>query len=333
MSDMQTAAVQRWQMKDISRRDRLDFWVAAVNSTLIPLYVNRADAATFEFEMAAAQLGPVSVVRQRASAHHCGRGRSELSRSGDCSFNLLMSLDSNYGIVHRGDLGMKAGDVALHFSEYPIDLAFRTDFNFVNLTLPENWLRTWLPNPQSLVGRRITVDSPWGLALSTFLKALSPDYVAQAPVPGPVLLDQLGVLLSLAATGSGVGGTESSRAERSLQERVCDLIEQRCHERNLTAEQVGQALGVSSRTIHRALAAGGHTFGRLLIEARVACATRMLQSPAFDRLTVAEIGRRSGFSNPSHFARAVRDGMGRTPRQLRAQRTQVAVIETLRPVP
>jgi AraC-like DNA-binding protein len=55
----------------------------------------------------------------------------------------------------------------------------------------------------------------------------------------------------------------------------------------------------------------------MLIQARVDLAVRMLQSPLLDRVTTAEIGRRAGFSDASHFVKALRKRTGQTPLQMR----------------
>jgi AraC-like DNA-binding protein len=43
----------------------------------------------------------------------------------------------------------------------------------------------------------------------------------------------------------------------------------------------------------------------------------MLESPLFNRVTTAEIGKRAGFPDASHFVRVVRKRTGRTPLQVR----------------
>jgi AraC-like DNA-binding protein len=58
----------------------------------------------------------------------------------------------------------------------------------------------------------------------------------------------------------------------------------------------------------------------MLIQARVDLAVRMLESPLFDRVTTAEIGRRAGFSDASHFVKVRRRHTGHTP--LRVRRTR-----------
>lgn len=53
---------------------------------------------------------------------------------------------------------------------------------------------------------------------------------------------------------------------------------------------------------------------------RTAQAHRLLLNPALRRLTTAEIGRRVGLLDPSHFARLCRHWLGDTPGALRRRR-------------
>ena len=118
----------------------------------------------------------------------------------------------------------------------------------------------------------------------------------------------------IALSGSNIASTP---IERSVRDQVHDHIVQRCSETSLRAEDVASSLNVSTRTLHRVLAACGETFGAMLIQARVDLAVRMLQSPLFDRLTTAEIGRRAGFSDASHFVKVLRSRTGQTPLRIR----------------
>jgi AraC family transcriptional regulator, positive regulator of tynA and feaB len=116
------------------------------------------------------------------------------------------------------------------------------------------------------------------------------------------------------------GRATSTPVERSVRDQVCDHVKQRCTETSLQAADIASSLNISKRTLHRALAACGETFGAMLIQARVDVASRMLQSPLFDRVTTAEIGRRAGFSDASHFTKVVRMRTGQTPLQIRRAR-------------
>jgi AraC-like DNA-binding protein len=153
--------------------------------------------------------------------------------------------------------------------------------------------------------------------LSNFLQELRPEFVSSPPVSRSVLLDQLGGLIALAAHELNGMVQPQSRAERVVAKGVKEIIAQRCVESGLTAEEVARSAGVSVRTLHRALQGLGQTFGEQLISARVEVATRMLESPWMNRLTTAEIGRRAGFSDASHFIRAFRSRKGITPSKAR----------------
>ena len=189
-----------------------------------------------------------------------------------------------------------------------------------NLQLSEQFVRKWVPNPAVLGGRRISRDSQWGRVLASYVAQLSPEFVVQAPLPQALLIDQLGALLALTATELSGGRAASTPAERSVRDQVYDHIKQRCPDTSLQAADVASSLNISKRTLHRALAACGETFGAMLIQARVDLAVRMLQSPLFDRVTTAEIGRRAGFSDASHFVKVLRRLTGQTPLQMRRAR-------------
>jgi AraC-like DNA-binding protein len=146
---------------------------------------------------------------------------------------------------------------------------------------------------------------------------LSPEFVVQAPLPQAVLIDQLGALLALTASELSGSRAVSTPAERSVRDHVYDHIRQRCADTSLQAAHIASSLNISKRTLHRALGARGDTFGAMLIQSRVDLAVRMLQSPLFNHVTTAEIGRRAGFSDASHFVKALRRRTGQTPLQMR----------------
>jgi AraC-like DNA-binding protein len=222
---------------------------------------------------------------------------------------------------HRGDHRIRAGDVVMADSEVPMGLDIRKRYEFVNLAMPPDWLKTWVPNPQWLVGRSLLDHSRWGPALSSYLAMLAPQVGAHLPVSGEAVASHVGGLLALITEDIRGGTAKLSKASASLQQRAVDCIVQRCQEPALMAPDVATSIGVSVRTLHRTLAMNGTSFSAVLMKARVDAATRMLESPLFRRLTVGEIGRRAGFSDASHFSRTIRSVCGTTPQQLRVRRS------------
>jgi AraC family transcriptional regulator, positive regulator of tynA and feaB len=312
--------IVRVSTSDVAPRDRLSYWSSILSSTYTPVSVENVDPLECESELRALQLGSITFAAQRGCAQRCIRARPEIRRTTDHCFNLVLVLSGSWYVAHGTRTRFGPGELIFHDSRYPLHVDLPPNHSDFNLQLSDQFVRKWVPNPAWLVGRRISVDSQWGRVLSSYVAQLSPEFVVQAPLPQSMLIDQVGALLALTATELRGGRAAWSPVERSLRDQVNDHIRQRCTEASLHAGDIASSLNISNRTLHRALAACGETFGAMLIEARVDVAARMLQSPLFDRVTAAEIGRRAGFSDASHFTRVLRRHTGQTPLQMRRAR-------------
>ena len=270
--------------------------------------------------MTALELPSICFVALGGTPQLAVRARSEIRRSSEHFFFLLLVLSESWYVRHVARTRLGPGDLVFYDSNYPLVCDFRLKWRAFQLRLSDEFVRNWVANPEWMGGRCISDDSKWGRVLASYVTQLSPDFVAQAPVPQTLLIDQIGALLALTATELSGRRVVSTPAERSVRERVYDQIKQRCADMSLRAADVANSLNISERTLHRALASCGGTFGAMLIQARVDLAVRMLQSPLFDRVTTAEIGRRAGFSDASHFTKVLRRFTGQTPLQMRRAR-------------
>jgi AraC-like DNA-binding protein len=317
MGRLMTDEIKRWSTAEVAQTKRLEYFAAALSDAVYPLGVDRADPGTFHADVSFAHLGSIRVCKTIGAPHHSYRGKTELARTTDHYFNLLMTLQTGWTADHRGSLQLLPGDVLIIDSEFPLKTDIAGPFTSIAVAVSESWLRQWLPNPNVIIARRITGGSFWGHALSSYVSELSPDLAAAPPLPLSVIADQVGSLLALTATGLSGASLSATRAERSLYERVQDCLMQRCSEWDLTAADVAASMNISLRTLHRIFAAANQTFGAALIDARARVALRMLKSRSFNRLTTAEIGRRAGFPSASHFSRVIHNRTGLTPLKLR----------------
>ena len=87
----------------------------------------------------------------------------------------------------------------------------------------------------------------------------------------------------------------------------------------LGAAEVAAEAGLSLRTLHRAMAAQGPGFLATLMALRVEAAAGLLAQARWRHLAVAEIGRRCGFADASHFARQFQRQRGMAPAAFRAR--------------
>jgi AraC-like DNA-binding protein len=307
----------RWSTDAVPPAQRLDFYASALASALVPMHLGCRAPTEFRTEMTMADLGLLSVVHQVGSPHRAYYADGDLARAAGRSYHLMINLASPWLVTHRGRVLLKPGDAILSDSALHHDLVLESDYEVVHVKLSEAWVKQWLPAPGVLVGRRIPAESGWGRALTSYLAQLSPRFVVDSPLPTSVITDHIGALLALIADQIGSTKAPATRAETDLHGRIKDAIVQRCTDPGLMTQHIAESLSISTRTLHRNLASFGETFGARLMDARAEVAVRMLESPLFRRLTVAEIGRRSGFADASHFSRVLRNRTGRTPTQLR----------------
>ena len=136
---------------------------------------------------------------------------------------------------------------------------------------------------------------------------------------GPAVLD---VEQALAAAVSAAAAERSGPpADRhaALRAEVLRRIEQRLPDSTLSVASAGRALGVSPRTLHAAVSAGGETFAALVRRRRLERAAAVLAN-GHGPETITEIAASVGFDGPASFSRAFRREFGRTPSEVRRDR-------------
>ena len=106
-------------------------------------------------------------------------------------------------------------------------------------------------------------------------------------------------------------------ADRTIPDRVGDLIEALLPTGRCSAEEVARSLGVDRRTVQRRLAGSGLTFSELVRAKRVRLAEQFVANP---QLSMTEISDRLGFTETSSFSRWFRAEFGCSPREWRRRR-------------
>ncbi|MFJ4324530.1 helix-turn-helix domain-containing protein [Streptomyces tricolor] len=118
---------------------------------------------------------------------------------------------------------------------------------------------------------------------------------------------------------------EESAAVRSVMDdtllsRIMAYARRHLADRALTPERIAAEHAVSVRRLYLLFGEAGLSLEQWLITERLGRAREMLASPRYDRLTVAAVAARCGFSSPSHFSRRFQAAYGVAPSGWRRQR-------------
>jgi AraC-like DNA-binding protein len=315
------STIRKWSTDAESATQRLDYWIGAICEGFLEMTVTTPVGAAFESSLESVQLGPIGVNRVRGSAQDVYRTQTEIRRSRANYYYLLCKTNGAWSVAQNGRLArVKPGDVVLVDSRQPYEFHFPVSADTVSLELAPSWVESWLTDPEQIIGRPIDGDAGWGRALSAFVREMSPELAIARPLPAQVMADQVGALLALASGSEPGGTTQTNSALAAVKDRILNGVAERYAEPGLTAVMIARDLVISERTLHRSLSRAGITFVRLLSDYRIAAAARMLSEPRFDPYSVAGIGLRVGFSDPSHFIRQCRGRLGLTPGALRRRR-------------
>ncbi|WP_035883305.1 AraC family transcriptional regulator [Cupriavidus metallidurans] len=310
--------IRNWSTRDVPQSQRYDYYAHALATAIFPIQLSGSAPSAFGVDMSAADLGGMTVIRQRGTPHRCFADRGNIARAEGRTFHLLTSTRSAWTLEHLTRERLGPGDVIMCDSSIPFNLEIGNDFNIVHVALSEAWIRQWLPAPSVLVGARIDANDSWGRALSAFLQSLEPARLADYPLPRSFIGDHIGSLLAFLAQSRSAVSPKAAKTEgAAVLDRIRDCMAGQSREATLCAADVAAAVSISVRSLHRHFAKSSTTFGAVLMAMRCADAVRMLESSSFSRLTVAEIGRRAGFADAAHFSRVMRARVGHTPNQLR----------------
>src|SRR6202043_461961 len=121
------------------------------------------------------------------------------------------------------------------------------------------------------------------------------------------------------------GGTATQAA---ILHRLCQTIERKLDDPNLTPAKVAEAEGISERYMQKLFEGSGSSFTHYLRERRLQRTSAELSNPAEAHHSISEIAYRNGFNDSAHFSRAFRHRFGLSPREFRQQEIERATASS-----
>jgi AraC-like DNA-binding protein len=111
--------------------------------------------------------------------------------------------------------------------------------------------------------------------------------------------------------------TEPGPVREGILTSIKSFVDDHIREPAISPVIAAARFGISVRYLHKLFASTEQSFSDYLLAQRLEQAKRDLRNPAFDRLSIAEIGYRCGFRNLSSFHTNFRARFRVTPRQMR----------------
>lgn len=316
MAQHKTPDAESWTSTGLARSQALREWRDWAASTIAPIEVEVFDADAFAARWVSHGIGQLRLLHLHAPAQRVTHtGYSSAMRAAP-SIQLVYARHGAMKTVMGGKrFIVEPGQCVLLDNTRFYQMEMDTPHECIDLMMPQSWLERHLPDPEALLARPVDTTHGWGAPLGALLEAVLTDGIDHAPLPRPLLAEQLGSLLAL-ATGYPDSAV-SPRHRGHLARRILRLIERDYADPDLGPERVARECGISKRYLQTLLAASGTGFVAEMNAMRLDRASEMLGDRRGQVLSVADIAYRTGFLDPGYFTRLFRKRFGITPRQWR----------------
>jgi AraC-like DNA-binding protein len=311
-----------WSTEAAQHSDHAVYWRQAICEAIFELDFQAASKAVSahlrQYQLGAVKLSEISI----STGHEVIRSREAAARGLTPRFNLNYIRTGSWSIAHHGrNFTLSAGELVLFDNRRPYHLRAESGTEHICVHLPVEWLRCWMPDPESGIAVPISRDMPWQRTLTALLE----DAVLLADRSddcNDLCAQQIAGALSLALgpTRKAAWNSRSGSHSGQLLLRIKNTIGDMFCDPELDASAVATALNISPRYLHKVLARQGTTYGAELIRLRLERSQQMLADRRFDLLPVAEVGFRCGFCDPSHFSRRFKQATGVNPGAYRESR-------------
>ena len=293
---------------------RLEAWQGALGRLAIE--ARNAAGSQDVFATAQAVESPLGIVVAQIAA-----GPQKLSYGDDPEVIWLALHHEGQALLHDASrtASIAVGDLIYGIAGAHAELTFTTNFRVLLVRVPRKALGTRLVEPP---GPRIGHLSGSSGVVRVFAELLTSvagsieqlDSAAIRPIE--IALAEF-LAVSLASDQDSGTLTGATAPQTATLHRVCQTIEARLGDPDLTPVSVAEQEGVSIRYLHKLFEAAGSSFGEYVRQRRLENCRLDLMNPLYARDSITAICFRWGFNEAGGFSRAFSERFGEPPRQYR----------------
>jgi AraC-like DNA-binding protein len=305
----------------LPQREKFMYWSDVICKTFNPIAIDSPARENFNAKIDIVKMGDAAFCLSQGnsfiSAH---RNRQLISRADSHSFHLIMKLTSG-GSIKQGkrEAEVRMGDLILVDTNQNI-ISTAADLNAIIISIPQVFMRTWIPFPEDCVAQPISGNKGWASVLSTYLLNLNTNMIATTKQSQHQLMIEHIVSLYVFALEEAhfflkPDPLYCNYDRAGIYSCMYNWLKENYMNPELSVIDLAHHFMISPREVHRqfSLTSQGSTFLSILRAMRMAAAVRMLKDPKFSVLTVAEIGYRCGFNDSAYFGKVFRRFLGSSP--------------------
>lgn len=269
----------------------------------------------FRASISAHELDGVVLSRVRASGHEVDY---QGMVSPDESALKIYYVSSGTAVIRQDgrEKTVEPGQLGVHDSMHPYQIWTDTGFDSLIMVVPKSRLTSLGPAYSDLSAARFTVSDGAGQLVLPYLQGMTRGLDVVARSQGrQIVRSTVDLLTMLFASSLGPiqNGPEHKKARQ--RDEIGGWIRDHLRDGDLSPGRIAAAHFISTRALHALFAEVGTTVGALVRELRLERAKELLI--VHPNCPIAEVGRWSGFTDPSYFSRVFKQNFGMTPGEFR----------------
>lgn len=210
---------------------------------------------------------------------------------------------------------LKPGDSTVIDAALPWSSSCETDCVRLYLRVPRWMMEDRLRMSEIPLAKKIEGRSRLGESLSRLSQTLYDDATSLEPEEIAGVLDNYFDILASCTRGYEVTSPDTPE----LRDRILCFVNAHLAEHSLTPFIIAEAMGVSTRHLHRVFSASGTTLGNHIRVLRLQQCRKDLADPRLQNRSITEIAFARGFCDAAHFSHSFRKHFGISARAFRAR--------------
>ncbi|MCW5770711.1 MAG: helix-turn-helix domain-containing protein, partial [Rhodospirillaceae bacterium] len=217
---------------------------------------------------------------------------------------------------------LSPGDIAYGPTRGGSTLTLETDFRLLMVQMPEIVVAPRLLGPRSLLGATfVSGKRGVGQVFAGLLRSIADSIeslTAEQIQPVELALSEF-LVASMARDAASQAKGGASGWQVALIQRICQTIDTRLSDPDLSMAQIAVEHGISTRYLQKLFHSVHESFAHYLRNRRLERCRTDLVNPLYAQLSISDICFRWGFSDSAHFSRTFRKQFGVSPREWRAR--------------
>jgi AraC-like DNA-binding protein len=306
----------------LSPSDGVQMWRDVVCRSLVALDVKPADPGRFFGRIAAGELGRLTMTDITSRPQDAHRTQRLISYDQQRYLKIGLLVEGRCVMAQHGrEARLDSGDLVCYETGAPYAFHMETPFRLGVFMIPAAGAEHRLRGFEKATAIPVPGDRGLGGVISNALRSVLAGADADANTSASIAGMHIGEAvtdLAAALVAELAGLTPDENAVRTaLMGHIRTFIERNLTDPDLSPATVAAGVNISVRYLYKLFEQDGMTVSEWIRNRRLDNTLRDLADPRLTHRTIAGIGARWGFRDPTHLSRVFRTREGISPREFR----------------